>query len=76
MAIRPYTFHPGVQKSKAEKSNTFTADDPDRGGGTRYVSFAPVAGIGWTVFAERDKRSVLLSEWLYYVQVIVIAFLQ
>jgi PAS domain S-box-containing protein len=75
LAIRPYTFHPGVQKAKAEKSNTFTADDPDRGGGTRYVSFAPVAGIGWTVFAERDKRSVLLSEWLYYVQVIVIAFL-
>ena len=50
-------------------------DDPDLGGKTRYISFAPVGNIGWTVFVGRDKRSILLSESAYYIQVTAIAFL-
>ena len=60
--IRLYPFHPGMKKAMAAKNKTFAVDDPDLGGRTRYISFAPVGNIGWTVFVERDKRSIFLSE--------------
>ena len=59
----------------AAKNKTFAGADPDLGGRTLYVSFAPVGAIGWTVFVEREKRSILLSEAAYYIQVTAIAFL-
>ena len=73
--IRPYPFYPGIKKAMAANNKTFAVDDPDLGGRTRYISFAPVTNIGWTVSVERDKRSILLSGSAYYVQVMVIAFL-
>ncbi|MDP2854315.1 MAG: PAS domain S-box protein [Smithellaceae bacterium] len=73
--IKTYPFHPGVKKAMAAKKNTFTVDAPDLAGRTRYISFAPMANIGWTVFVERDKRSIFLSESAYYIQVTAIAFL-
>jgi PAS domain S-box-containing protein len=73
--ISPYPFHPGMKKAMAAKNITFTVDDPDLGRGTRYISFAPVANIGWTVFVERDKRSIFLSGATYYIQATAIAFL-
>ncbi len=73
--IRPYPFHAGMKKAMAVKNKTFAVDDPDLGESTRYISFAPVAGIGWTVFVERNKRDVLLSDSSYYIQVTAIAFL-
>jgi PAS domain S-box-containing protein len=71
---RPYPFHSGIQKAMAAKDRTFAVDDPDLGG-ARYISFSPVANLGWNVFVERDKRSVFLSEIAYYIQVTAIGFL-
>jgi PAS domain S-box-containing protein len=73
--IRPYPFHPGIKKAMAAKNNTFAVDDPDLAGRTRYISFAPVVNVGWTVFVGREKRSIFLSESAYYVQVAAIALL-
>ena len=73
--IRPYPFHPGIKKAMAAMKNTFAIDDRDPGGGARYISFAMVGNIDWTVFLERDKSSILLSESSYYFQVTAIAFL-
>jgi len=72
--IQPYPFYPGMKKAAAATSKTFTVNDPYRGGATRYISFAPVGNIGWTVFVGRDKRSIFMSEIAYYVQVTAIAF--
>jgi PAS domain-containing protein len=58
----------------AAKNYTFAVDDPELGGRSRYISFAPVVTIGWTVFVGRDKQSIFLSESAYYVQVMAIAF--
>ncbi|HAJ26742.1 MAG TPA: hypothetical protein DCG53_05780 [Syntrophus sp. (in: bacteria)] len=73
--IRPYRFHPDIKMTMASNNKTFAVDDPVLGGGTRYISFSPTANIGWTVFVERDKRSIFLSESAYYIQVTAIAFL-
>ena len=42
---------------------------------TKYVSFAPVEGIGWSVIVEKGKSEVLQSELIYFVQIGVISFL-
>jgi PAS domain S-box-containing protein len=73
--IRSYPFYSGIKKAMAAKNITFAVDDPDLGGRTRYISFAPATNIGWTVSIERDKRSILLSESAYYIQVTAIACL-
>jgi len=73
--IRPYPFHPDIKKAMAANIKTFAVDDPNLGGRTSYISFAPVVDIGWTVFVERDKWSIFLSDLAYYVQVAAIAFL-
>lgn len=73
--IRFYPFHADMKKAMAAKTNTFAVDDHEFGGRTRYISFALVGNIGWTVFMERDKRSILLSEITYYIQVITISVL-
>lgn len=73
--IKPYPFHPDMEKAMAARNKTFTVDDPTLGGRTRYLSFAPAGNIGWTVFVGRDKRGIALSELTYYIQVTAIAFL-
>jgi PAS domain S-box-containing protein len=73
--IRPYPFQTGIDKAKAAKKKTFAVDDPDLGRKTRYISFSPAPNIGWTVFVDRGKRSIFLSEIGYYFQVTAIACL-
>ena len=73
--IKLYPFYAGMKKAMAAKNITFAAFDPDRGGGSRYISFAPVANFGWTVFVERNKRSIFLSETGYYIRVTAITCL-
>jgi signal transduction histidine kinase/PAS domain-containing protein len=73
--IRPYPVHPDMKKAMAAKNKTFTVDDHEFGGRTRYISFSLIVNIGWTVFVEREKRSILLSESSYNIQVTAIAFL-
>ena len=73
--IRSYPFHSNIKKAMAANNKTFAVDDPIFVGRTHYISFAPVGNIGWTVLIERDKRSILLSEYAYFVQVTAIVFL-
>ena len=69
-----FPFYPGIKKAMAAKNETFAVDDPDLGGRTRYLSYAPIVNIGWTVIVGRDKHSILLSESAYYIQVTAVAF--
>lgn len=73
--IRPYPFHADMKKAMAAKTNTFAVDNPDLGGMRRYISFAQISNIGWTVFVGWDKRSIFMSESTYYIQVTAIALL-
>jgi two-component system cell cycle sensor histidine kinase/response regulator CckA len=73
--LRPYPFHREIIKAMAAKNNTFTVNDPERGGKKRYISFAPIVRSGWTVSVERAKRSIFMSGLGYYIQVTAIAFL-
>jgi PAS domain S-box-containing protein len=73
--IRIHPFYSDIKKAMAAKTNTLAFNDPDLGGRKRYISFAQVSNIGWTVFVERDERSILLSEFAYYIQMTAIAFL-
>ena len=73
--IRLYPFQSGKDKAMAAHTATFAVNDPDLGGRKRYISFAPVGDIEWTILVGRDKRSIFLSEVTYYVQVVAIAFL-
>jgi PAS domain S-box-containing protein len=73
--IRPYPFYSNIKKAIAANNKTFAVDDPVPGGRIHYISFAPIGDIGWTVIIERDKRSILLSEYAYFIQVTAIAFL-
>jgi len=73
--IRIYPFYPGMKKAAAANRKIFDVNDPELGGATRFISYAPVGNIGWTVFVGRDKRSIFISEIAYYVQVTAIALL-
>lgn len=73
--VKPYPFYSNMNQAMAANHKTFAVDDPELGGGTRYISFSPVGDIGWTVLVGRDKRSILVSGSAYYLQVTAIAFL-
>ena len=73
--IRPYPFYSNIKKAIAANNKTFAVDEPVPGGRTHYISFAPVGNIGWTVLIERDKHSILLSEYAYFIQVTATALL-
>jgi len=73
--IKPYPFYSDMNKAAAANHKTFVVDDPDLRGGKRYVSFSPVGDMGWTVLVGRDKGSILLSGFGYYIQVIIISLL-
>lgn len=64
--IRPYPFYSGIKKAMAANNKTFAVDDPDLGGRTRYISFAPAVNIGWTVFVGRDKRSISVRVFILH----------
>jgi len=73
--IIKYPLHP-VMKQMTTAGKTFVAvDEPEEGGGQRYISFADVAGIDWGVFVERKAGAIFLSESAYYIQTTAIALL-
>jgi PAS domain S-box-containing protein len=59
---------------KGEKGNVEARDVPD-GGRIKYVSFAPVEGIGWSIIVEKTKSEVLRSEYFALVLIGVISLL-
>jgi PAS domain S-box-containing protein len=70
-----FPLYPGIKKAMVANNKTVAVGDPDLGERTHYISFASVVNLGWSVFVGRDKRSILLSESTYYVQVTAISFL-
>ena len=70
-----FPFYPSIKKAIVANKKTVTVDDPDLGGRTRYISFAPAVNSGWTVSLGRDKHSIILSESTYYIQVTAVALL-
>jgi signal transduction histidine kinase len=59
---------------KGEKGNVEIRDTSD-GNKTKYVSFEPVEGIGWSVIVEKEKGEALQSEFVYLMQLLIISFL-
>jgi len=60
-----YPPHEFVGKAlKGEKGDVEVRDASD-GSGLKYVSFAPVEGIGWSVIVEKAKSEVFRSEISY-----------
>ena len=49
-----------------------TPSDGDR---IKYVSFAPIEGIGWSIIVEKAKSEVLRSEYPSFVLIAAISFL-
>ncbi|MBU1706083.1 GAF domain-containing protein [Patescibacteria group bacterium] len=70
-----YPFYDAIKKATVQNNMSTAVEDYSLGERTRYISFAPIVNIGWTVFVGRDKRSILLSESAYYIQMTAIAFL-
>jgi len=68
----PFEF---VNKAmKGEKGDVEIRDSSD-GDRVKYVSFAPVQGIGWSVIVEKSKSQVLQSVFPYLTLIAVISLL-
>lgn len=73
--VTDYPSFEFVRKAmRGEKGDVEIRDSSD-GDRIKYISFAPVEGIGWSVIVEKAKREVFQSEILYLVQIAVISFL-
>jgi PAS domain S-box-containing protein len=70
-----YPFYSIIDKVKTEKNRSATVEDTSIPGKKLYVSFAHIAGIGWTILVGRDNRSILLSEMPYYILLSAVTFL-
>jgi len=44
----------------------------EKGGG--YLSFTPVAGIGWAVIVEKNRRAIFMEQQEHFIQAAVLAF--
>jgi hypothetical protein len=73
--IIPYPFFDRLKKAALAHQTTFPVADPGLDGRLRYISFAPIGDIGWTVFLGRDKDSILKGEAAYYLQVSITSLL-
>ena len=73
--ITPYPFYFVKEKAIAAKYSTVSIEDPFQEGRSRYITYAPIAGIGWSVFVGRDSRSILMTELKYDIQVVAISLL-
>lgn len=72
--INSYPFYFVINEAKGSLNKSVAVDDLLTGR-KRYISFAPVAGSGWTVFVSRDSRAILLADSGHYIQLIIITFL-
>jgi len=59
---------------KGEKGNIEIQDSSD-GNKNKYVSFAPIEGIGWSIIVEKGKSEVFRSEYSNFALIAVISFL-
>ncbi len=63
-----YPFVDLINKAITEKKDDLEIQDPHESSNVRYTAFVPIKGFGWSVIVEREKRSVLRSEFEYFFQ--------
>jgi signal transduction histidine kinase len=68
------SFESIKRATKGEKSYV-EIRDPSDGDRIKYVSFAPIEEIGWSIIIEKTKSDVLRSEYSRFVLIAVISFL-
>jgi len=70
--LLPYPFHEMIQGPQTGRYQSFAVVEPFAGGSKRYLSSAAVTGVGWRVFVERDRRSILSESSAYFIQMAAI----
>lgn len=73
--IKPYPFYFVKEKAITAKNNNVLVKDIYLGERNRYITYAPIANIGWSVFIGRDSRTILIDGLTYYIQTVVISLL-
>ena len=64
-----------VKKAVGGEKGNGEIRDPSDGDKIKYVSFAPIQGIGWSVIVEKAKSDVLRSEITDFLQTGIISLL-
>ena len=49
--------------------------DPDEGGRTKYLSFAPIEELGWSVIVEHGRAEIFESQRSYFILIGAVCFL-
>jgi len=70
-----YPFYSVLKNLPPAKHQSVAVGDPSLSGRKHYISFNPITATGGSIFVGRDRRSLLLSEWTYYLQITVISIL-
>jgi PAS domain S-box-containing protein len=73
--ITPYPFYAMIKEPLSAENQSFAVEESLLSGRKRFISFANMAHLGWSVFVGRDSRTILLSEVSYYIQLLFISFL-
>jgi PAS domain S-box-containing protein len=73
--IAHYPFYFVKEKVISAKNSTMLVKDPYLEGRKRYITYAPIADIEWSVFIGRDSRTILMGGFAYYIQIAVISLL-
>ena len=73
--ITPYPFYFVKEKVISAKKNSVLIQDPYLEGRNRYITYTPIANIGWSVFTGRDSRTILMDGLAYYIQTALISLM-
>ena len=64
-----------VRRAMKEEKGEVEIQDLSDGNKVKYVSFAPIEGIGWSIIVEKAKGEVFKSEYSNFALIAVISFL-
>ena len=64
-----------VRRAMRGEKGDVEIQNPSGGDRTKYVSFAPVEGIGWSIIIEKARNDLLRSEYSFFALIAAIAFL-
>jgi PAS domain S-box-containing protein len=73
--VSGYPSFESIKKATKGEKGDVEIRDPSDGNRIKYVSFAPVEGIGWSIIVEKAKSKVLRSEYSYFILIAAISFL-
>jgi PAS domain S-box-containing protein len=73
--VNAYPLFDFVKRALRGERGTVEVQDSNDENRLKYVSFAPLEGVGWSVITERGKDEVLRSEYPYLALIAATAFL-